>query len=920
MDAFQCLKEILMNYSPQYKQELHVLLNEVNSAESYRYMPVTEITLIIQLITQLNDLDEALYCKLFLLLNKILSSSKPNLTGKSASNCQNWIFHALIRNNGIKLEGFKSLSIVLKYSDNISPDVLNGVCSVENNFTLNFFEKCSLNKNLETDSDSQDTLISCIRCIEIISYKSTELTEIQINGITKIAEILITILSNVTPSKFGSKYFAFASGCLNVFNHVLRFSPAWIENGDNLQFILGCFKSFVTQDDSKPTKAILTLLMVPDGQPLVHDSHGSNKKKKKPCVTNKANKKPLENNQFRPQLLAPAFMIRHSSDSEHSDTESPQSHTRQRLKANMLTLLLTMCQVTDKSKLITNWYTFFGEHPSISLLSVMKTDTSAKCRSMALQTASIIIFKVRQYLQHAELGENSPYSFTPYTVSLGISMKYIYETLNEILGKESHITVITQILKCLCTLISATTYNHVMIPIIKKYLNHTRQLLKHKDLTIRVACLSVIEAFLGSNGITKALYGITQHVNTFLLNNSDAYPLSEAYYNFWNEILTSTVTELQNLENTSSVRCNICDTFAFIECIYDRLSREKQLFFISLITGTSFDEDFLVKASSIRCLAIMAHFPILNEDAGFIDNTLELTKHMFCESNVQGKIKSSWCLSHISDVLVESSEIEMPDITIISLLELCSRNAKENEKVRVNLIRCIGNLLRLVNENQVKSDENLKIIGNAITMIEMNILSHESMKLKWNSCYAAQNLIKNSRIFNERNLLNWQEKILVTLVKTIQESKNFKVKINAISALRRVESKASYGQFFLKIWALLVQVLIETSNLINYSEYMYKDSLEEQVCLSICHVIPMMEKDDLINASMSLHPVSDIINSIWRSIVTKISPEECLEVNRMRSYLENMRKSDLIGEAKAAFNVFEFCFLLEQETTENGFK
>lgn len=101
-------------------------------------------------------------------------------------------------------------------------------------------------------------------------------------------------------------------------------------------------------------------------------------------------------------------------------------------------------------------------------------------------------------------------------------MKYIYNTINDILGNESHITVITQILKCLCkfiyvqfhvhtcmsnfflgTLIGATTFNSVLLPVIEKYLSHTRELMKHKDLTIRVACLSVVETFLGSNGISE---------------------------------------------------------------------------------------------------------------------------------------------------------------------------------------------------------------------------------------------------------------------------------------------------------------------------------------------------------------------------------------------------------------------------------
>ncbi|XP_063699966.1 HEAT repeat-containing protein 6 [Culicoides brevitarsis] len=1004
MDPFYCLKETLKNFNPQQKQQLHVLLNEVNSSDSCRYMPLIEITAIIRLLTQLQDLDEALYCKSFLLINKLVSQSKPSLTGTVAIDCQNWIFDALVKENGIKFECFKSLTIVLKHSDVVSPKIQTEICE-KGSVVLGFLQKCCGNKNLETDSEAQDTLIAVVRTVEIICYKSPELSEAGIDGIEKISSQLMFLLLAVTPSNFGSKYFAFAGSCLNVFNHLLLLRASWIEDSDHLQFILGCFKAFASLDEgvNKPSKVTASTMMMPDDDEpsLLYDATtpAANKKKKRPRVMNKTAKK-QQNEAPNTRLTVPTFSMKQSSDSEQSDTESPHIHTRHRLKSNAMNLLLTTCQVTERRKLFGNWYIFFDEAPATSLLSIMKTDPSAKCRSMALQTASVIIFKVRQYLQHAELCDNSPYSFTPYTVSLGISMKYIYSTITEMLETESHITVTTQILKCLCTLIGATTFNSVLLPIIEKFLHSTKELLLHKDLTIKVACLTVVESFLGINGISeasilsvlgidkarlehqqenwiletifsnlipdqnmpnltiaaslriqslqvlqvaapfihfyipylpkiaqcilhslqdpspdvklhsaRALYGITQHINTHLSSSNDVSDLSENYYAFWNEILSFAVAELQNTDNSSSIRCHICDSFAFLECIYDRLSREKQLFFISFITGTSYDDDYLVKAASIRCLAIMAHFPILNEDVCFIDNTLELTKKMFLESNVQGKIKSSWCLAHISDVLIEATEMEMSPQAIMSLLELCSRNPKENEKVRVNLIRCIGNILRLVTASHVvNSEENTKIIKNCVSMIEVNILSNESMKLKWNSCYAAQNLIKNSEVFNSTNLVNWQEKIFGALFKTILESKNFKVKINAITALRRVEERKSYGLFFLKIWNSLIQVLVETSNLINYSEYKYKDSLEDQVCLSICHLILMLEKEDLVNAALVLHPVSDAIKTIWQNIITKISPEESLDIHSVETHLNSLKNNNLSAEQKLAFNAFEFCF------------
>lgn len=73
----------------------------------------------------------------------------------------------------------------------------------------------------------------------------------------------------------------------------------------------------------------------------------------------------------------------------------------------------------------------------------------------------------------------------------------------------------------------------------------------------------------------------------------------------------------------------------------------------------------------------------------------------------------------------------------------------------------------------------------------------------------------------------------------------------------------------------------------------------------------MLEKEDLVNATLPIHPVSDVIKSIWQTVITKISPEESLDIHSVRTYLETFKKSDLNAEQKLAFNVFEFCFSVD---------
>jgi len=72
------------------------------------------------------------------------------------------------------------------------------------------------------------------------------------------------------------------------------------------------------------------------------------------------------------------------------------------------------------------------------------------------------------------------------------------------------------------------------------------------------------------------------------------------------------------------------------------------------------------------------------------------------------------------------------------------------------MTRCVGNCLRLVQQNHMKDQTFLEIVEQVLKLISKNMLCNKSMKLKWNACYAAQTLMKNDNIFNDLNILKWQ--------------------------------------------------------------------------------------------------------------------------------------------------------------------
>lgn len=85
----------------------------------------------------------------------------------------------------------------------------------------------------------------------------------------------------------------------------------------------------------------------------------------------------------------------------------------------------------------------------------------------------------------------------------------------------------------------------------------------------------------------------------------------------------------------------------------------------------------------------------------------------------------------------------------------------DNEKVRMNAVRIYGNLLRLINENQLTNKRWQSICLEAIKNVceqAKIVATGSNVKVKWNACYAIGNFMKNAAIFDldGGNEMCWQ--------------------------------------------------------------------------------------------------------------------------------------------------------------------
>lgn len=230
---------------------------------------------------------------------------------------------------------------------------------------------------------------------------------------------------------------------------------------------------------------------------------------------------------------------------------------------------------------------------------------------------------------------------------------------------------------------------------------------------------------------------------------------------------------------------------------------------------------------------------------------------------------------------MDAGKIKVSFATLKSIFEACipAKNSDFNEKLRINLVRCLGNLLKVVQAEEM--NELGELCHRATTMIANNIKSKESMKLKWNACHAAQSLMKNEQMFQPEFQSKWQNKIFDYLFHEVLTSTNFKVKISCVNAISSSEKRSYYGSLFNDCFKILIEVLISSNNLVDYNEYKHKENLQEEICLALGHFFLLINHEDVDNFVKIIEANQDTIKELWTKSINRMVPEKFERVSKV---------------------------------------
>uniref|UniRef100_A0A6V7IXR0 HEAT repeat-containing protein 6 n=1 Tax=Bracon brevicornis TaxID=1563983 RepID=A0A6V7IXR0_9HYME len=351
--------------------------------------------------------------------------------------------------------------------------------------------------------------------------------------------------------------------------------------------------------------------------------------------------------------------------------------------------------------------------------------------------------------------------------------------------------------------------------------------------------------------------------------------------NFWNNIFGAILSVSQRTEGI--VREVACDCFGTItNGIFTQLSHDKTIIIKTTLFGACRDDESGVRAAGLRSLGMLINLPLLEEDTGFVEDVAEVVCNSLRDDNLGVRVKGAWALANLCDCLIKqdkNEEIEPLPLEIIlpNLYKASVKAAKDNNKVKCNALRAVGNVLYLSHRRKVLGD-----VSEAIDVLIASATHGNDMKVRWNACRALGLAISQEpdEIFPQ----NWTDKIIPPLCDLICHSSNFKVRTNAAWALA---SCKSYGKYVPFLWKSIVIALENSQHVPNFVEYTHRESLVQQLCLTLGHVAARTDPSDLQILWPDIKDHVDEIEVHMKHFQERVLPEKTDDFVRAKLILKN---------------------------------
>ncbi|GBC04366.1 hypothetical protein RclHR1_05640009 [Rhizophagus clarus] len=345
-------------------------------------------------------------------------------------------------------------------------------------------------------------------------------------------------------------------------------------------------------------------------------------------------------------------------------------------------------------------------------------------------------------------------------------------------------------------------------------------------------------------------------------------------FQWWDSIIAQHI-QGSSVDKCHAVKALTCDFMSHIPSnIFSALSAEKRNFCTKTLLGLSKHESPNVRAAACRGLGVYILFPILQQDTFASDMVLSVIQQM-ADQAILVRVRSSWALGNLCDTMVllsnpannqgmSNTNTEfLIRVMWIRIVKAALAASNDNEKVRPNGVRALGSIIHVSPTNFLEREER-HLIKDVVLSLIKNFESG-TLKVRWNACYAAANMLRNPNFPIGSKSNSWSVQLYEALIKAVQTSKNFKVRINACLALSTPTTRAKYGDTVMlcKILQVIVTSLENVDNLTGtgFSEVKYQEQLRDQLLNTYHHLIGI----SVINDKPFIEPFIQRVNE-WKAI------------------------------------------------------
>ncbi|KAF9958771.1 HEAT repeat-containing protein 6 [Mortierella alpina] len=329
---------------------------------------------------------------------------------------------------------------------------------------------------------------------------------------------------------------------------------------------------------------------------------------------------------------------------------------------------------------------------------------------------------------------------------------------------------------------------------------------------------------------------------------------------WWNDVLERHVLKAF-AEDNPAIKALGCDCLSVLTSdTFDALPNRLGMLILSLVLGTALDDNTVVRAAACRAIGVFMLFPALREDSTHAVDMASTVLDLCRDPNLAVRVRASWAVGNFCDAMVllktSGHDMVLQEILTLPLWTKIVRTAlmicQDHEKLKSNGIRAIGGLLRVTYEGILERERHSLVKEAVYALIKH--MEHGSLKGRWNACYAMQNVLLNADFpigstygtsyAMDSDSVSWTHDVYEALLQAIQQSKNFKVRINACAALTVPKTRAKYGDpaMLRKIMQVLmsaVKNLDEEQGEHEFGEFQYRGQLETKLLRCLDHLLQL---------------------------------------------------------------------------------